>query len=132
MIAEAEARRSTAVSLEGARILVVEDEALIALSIEQTLRDFGCTVVALAMHIDDALPIAQSGDVDAAMLDVNVGGREVFPVADVLIRRRIPVLFATGYGAEALRSDLRGRPIIRKPFQARELRQALERALSSR
>ena len=117
MIAEAEARRSTAVSLEGARILVVEDEALIALSIEQTLRDFGCTVVALAMHIDDALLIAQSGDVDAAMLDVNVGGREVFPVADVLIRRRIPVLFATGYGAEALRSDLRGRPIIRKPFQ---------------
>ena len=78
------------------RILVVEDEAIIAMLVEEMVLDFGSEVVGPAAKMDDALRLASQAPLDAAILDVNVGGAVVFPVADVLQQRGIPIIFATG------------------------------------
>lgn len=112
--------------LSGLRILVVEDEFVIALSTETALRDLGCTDVVVALHLPDAVEIAKQQQLDAALLDVNLAGSEVFPVADVLVRRGIPFIFLTGYGPEVIRADLRHHYLVRKPFQPRDIKGALE------
>lgn len=119
-------------ALSGVRVLIVEDEALIALAVETLLRDFGCDVVAVAYHVSEALGVARSLPIDIALLDVNVAGKEVFPVADTLLSRSIPFVFASGYGVNALRADLRRHPLVHKPFAPQELRRALEDVLAGR
>ena len=85
------------------RILVVEDEAIIAMLVEEMVLDFGSEVVGPAAKMDEALRLASHAPLDAAILDVNVGGVVVVPVADVLQQRGIPIIFATGYGAVCCR-----------------------------
>lgn len=97
------------------------------MSVEQSLLDLGCAAVSVAFQLQDAVRIAETEEFDAAVLDVNLAGTEVFPLADVLARRGIPFVFATGYGPEAIRADLRGRPLIRKPFQPRDLKESIAR-----
>ena len=122
--------RPAPVDLRGVRVLVVEDEALVAMAVELQLLDFGCVIAALAFHVSEAVGAARSLPIDIALLDVNVAGREVFPVADALIARGIPFVFASGYGAQTLRPDLRHNLLLHKPFTAAELRRGLEAALA--
>jgi CheY-like chemotaxis protein len=109
------------------RVLLVEDEAMIAMLMEDMLAEFGCEIVAIAGHIGEALTVADSGDFDIAFLDVNLRGESVYPVAKVLQERAIPFAFVTGYGSagvDAAHSDV---PVLQKPFQARELEAVLHR-----
>jgi len=117
-------------TLDGRRILVVEDESLVAMLIETILEDMGCTVVGPASTVDEA--VALIGDetaLDGALLDVNVAGREVFPVADALKDRGVPFVFSTGYGEGGLPDHWRGQPTIQKPFTEQTVREALMKAL---
>ncbi|MBC7905561.1 MAG: response regulator [Rhodospirillaceae bacterium] len=103
--------------LAGLRVLVVEDDAMLAMALEMTLSDLGCEVVGLASNLTDAAPLAREATIDGAILDVNLSGEQVFPVADILAARNIPFVFATGYGVAGLRDCDRGRPVLQKPYE---------------
>lgn len=107
------------------RILVVEDEMMIAFMIEDMLAELGHEVVALAMRLPEALEAARRPDIDLAILDVNLDGLRSFPVADILIQRAIPFAFVTGYGAAGLDEGYRNRPVLAKPFLSADLRRLL-------
>jgi CheY-like chemotaxis protein len=107
------------------RILVVEDEMLVAMNIEDMLLELGHDVAGLASRLEPALALASEGRFDAAMLDVNLAGDPSFPVADLLAERKIPFLFATGYGRAGIEERFRHHPILQKPFRAAELAAAL-------
>jgi CheY-like chemotaxis protein len=107
------------------RILIVEDEMLVAMSFEDMLIELGYEVVGIASRLDSALAMAREVDFDVAMLDVNLAGDRSFPVADLLIARGIPFLFATGYGPEGIDEAYRGRLVLQKPFLADDLAAAV-------
>ena len=108
-------------SLVGLRVLVVEDDMLIALDIEQTLQNFGCVVVGPVGKLDAAMRMAESETLDAAILDVNIRGGSVFPVGERLRARGVPFALASGYGDWALPEAFRNQPRLTKPFTAHEL-----------
>lgn len=103
------------------RILVIEDEMMVAMGLEMALADAGYEVVGPFGRMDQALDAARNGQMDLALLDVNVRGEAVFPVADVLAARGIPFAFLTGYGSEALPVGFKAGRILSKPFQADRL-----------
>lgn len=103
-------------------MLLVEDEFLIALGIEQTLLGFGCHIVGPVPRLNQAVALAQTESLDGAVLDVNLNGTPVFPVATTLRARGIPFILTTGYEAAALPEAFRDCPRLRKPFSAEELR----------
>jgi CheY-like chemotaxis protein len=103
------------------RILLVEDELLIALSIELMLAELGYAVVGPLARLDEALARARTEPLDGALLDVHLGSDDVFPVADVLAARGVPFVFATGYDSLALPDRFRDRPHLQKPFGPRHL-----------
>ncbi|SCX95281.1 MULTISPECIES: response regulator [unclassified Pseudomonas] len=111
--------------LAGTRVLVVEDEGAIALLIEEMLEEFGCEVVASVARLAAACEIARSVQVDLAILDVNLAGEYVFPVADILRERQIPFLFSTGYGASGLPAEYAARSVLHKPFSESELQRKI-------
>ena len=115
-----------------ARILVVEDESLIRMLLEDMLADLGHEVVATASSVSTAKELATAGGFDAAILDVNLEGEEVFPVAEILAARSLPFVFASGYGQAALPEKFRDRPTLQKPFQGQQLEAAINRILASR
>jgi CheY-like chemotaxis protein len=119
------------IALQGRRVLVIEDESLVAMLLETILEDMGCVVVGPESNIDDGL-IAATGEasLDAALLDVNVAGREVFPVAEALRARGVPFVFSTGYGEAGLPEHWRGHPTIQKPFTEGAIRDALMKAMN--
>jgi DNA-binding response OmpR family regulator len=107
------------------RVLVVEDETLVAMLIEDYLLEFGCVVAASVGRVGKGLEALNKLEVDAAVLDVNVAGESVSPIAELLSGRSVPFIFASGYGARGVEARWNGRPVLQKPFAARELRQAL-------
>ena len=107
------------------RVLVVEDELLVSMLVEDMLADFGCKVVGPASDIDQALLLARDGEIDVAILDVNVSGRQSFPVADILKARGLPFAFASGYGEAGVIEAHRGAPVLQKPFRQSDLELAL-------
>jgi DNA-binding response OmpR family regulator len=109
------------VALEGARVLVVEDEYLVAALIEQMLESAGCIVMGPIPRVTEALDAVNDDDYDAAVLDVNLAGERINPVADALSERDVPFMFVTGYGANALPREYAERPHIGKPFRMAEL-----------
>jgi DNA-binding NtrC family response regulator len=116
--------------LAGKRVLVVEDEYLVALEVEGVLTDAGCIVVGPFARVRDALGVAEVEAVDVALLDVNVAGEVVFPVAHLLEERGTPFLFVTGYGQAILpRSDWE---CCTKPSQPEHLLEGLARKLQPR
>ena len=118
-------------ALQGRRVLVIEDESLVAMLLETILDDMGCAVVGPESNIDDGLlAVTTEGALDAALLDVNVAGREVFPVAEALKARGVPFVFSTGYGEAGLPEHWRGHPTIQKPFTEGAIREALMRAMN--
>lgn len=114
-------------ALEGKRVFLVEDEALVAMLVEDMLADEGCTLAATANRLAEA--IAKAGDrsleFDLAILDVNLAGEPVFPVAEALAARGVPFAFATGYGAGGLPDAWKGRPTLQKPFTSGDIRRVL-------
>ena len=113
------------------RWLVVEDESLIAMLIEETLTEAGFDVAGPVGRVAHALEEIARNDIAGAVLDVNIAGEPVYPVAAELARRNIPFLFLTGYGAHAVREDFRGRPILQKPFLPDQMRAVVERLAAS-
>ena len=111
------------------RILVVEGELMIRMLLEDMLGELGYTVAAEAARIDEALEAAQTADFDIAILDVNLNGQPISPVADALVARGMPFVFATGYGERGLPEPYRDRPTLKKPFQMDGLKQMLQSAL---
>lgn len=118
--------------LQGLRVLVVEDEALVAMLVEDMLSDFGCEVIGPAGSIRQALDAIASDPPDAAILDVNLGGEPVYPVADALRRCHAPFVLATGYGEMGVAEGYRDAPVLQKPFEESELRSRLRFCVSSR
>lgn len=117
-------------ALNGRRVLVVEDESLVAMLLETILEDMGCTPVGPASNIDEGEAMARDTvDLDAALLDVNVAGRQVFPVAAALKERGVPFVFSTGYGEGGLPDEWRGVTTIQKPFTEAAVRDALMKAI---
>ena len=108
---------------------VVEDETMVAILLEDMLEELGCEVLWTAHRVNKALDLVAGSAPDAAILDVNIAGDEVYPVAQALARRSIPFVFTTGYGARGLAESWRGRPIVQKPFQVQHLSQGLLSAL---
>ncbi|OHB34139.1 MAG: response regulator [Phenylobacterium sp. RIFCSPHIGHO2_01_FULL_70_10] len=111
--------------LQGLKVLVVEDEMMVSMLIEDMLGDLGCTVVGPASRIEEAFELAKSAEIDCAVLDVNLGGQPIFPLADVLREKGAPFAFATGYGDAGLREVDRGTPVLQKPFRESDLARIL-------
>ncbi len=118
-------------TLKARRVLIVEDEALVAMLVEEMLTDLGFEVVGPAMRLQRALQLARQEDFDVAVLDVNLANEQSFPVAEALRERGIPFIFATGYGSKGLTETFRDSITLQKPFEARQLEQALSRAIGS-
>ena len=114
---------------EPRRILIVEDESLVAMLLETILEDMGCTPVGPASSIDEGLRLAASEQLDGALLDVNVAGRQIFPVAEALRERGVPFVFSTGYGEGGLPDEWRGQRTIQKPFTESAVHEALMAAI---
>lgn len=110
--------------MAGCRVLVVEDETLIAMDIEAALQALGCAVIGPTGKLETALQLANS-DLDAAILDVTIRGGKVFPVAERLLALGIPFVLASGYGDWALPEHLRDQPRLTKPFTPAELEQRM-------
>jgi CheY-like chemotaxis protein len=116
--------------LSGRRVLIVEDESLVAMLIETILEDLGGEAVSPLASVEDALAFLEDRpSLDAALLDVNLAGRQVFPVAEALQASGVPFVFSTGYGEGGLPEEWRGRPTVQKPFTEAGLRSALQQAL---
>ncbi len=81
----------------GRRVLVAEDEALIALNVADDLEDIGCEIVGPAARVKDAVSLAEKAQIDVAVLDINLAGEPIWPVAEILQKRNIPFMFLTGY-----------------------------------
>ncbi|MCV9967496.1 response regulator [Pararhizobium sp. BT-229] len=113
------------------RILIVEDEYLVALYLEDLLTEMGHRVLYSASRINEALHLARTSEIDFAVLDVNLAGTQSFPIADVLRARGIPFVFATGYGTDGLIDGYRHETALRKPYEAAKLAEAIARAVPS-
>lgn len=118
--------------LSGSRVFLVEDEALVALMIEDMLTDLGFSVVASAAQLTKACELAAAKSFDVAILDVNIAGQFVFPVARILKDRRIPFLFSTGYGEPPLEDEFKDALAVAKPFSADQLEEKLRTLLPKR
>ena len=105
------------------RVLLVEDEALVAMMIQETLVEFGFQVVGPVSTTSEALAAAQDKHLDAAVLDINLGDSLAYGVADILEKRGVPFVFVTGYNSESVESRFIGIPILQKPIE----RQALQK-----
>ncbi|MDN5864250.1 MAG: response regulator [Gammaproteobacteria bacterium] len=108
---------------EARRILVVEDETMIAMLLEDMLAALDCTVVGPFATVATALEALQREPPRAALLDINLGGHEVYPVAEALAGRNIPFAFVTGYDDAGVDAAWRERPLLEKPFRREDLEQ---------
>jgi DNA-binding response OmpR family regulator len=113
--------------LAGLRVIVVEDELLIAMLIEDILVEQNCVILGPFHRVDLALEAARGGDVDVAVLDVNVAGVKVWPVAEILEARGIPFLLLSGYGRDAVPENHPGWTVCAKPFRPETLIATLAR-----
>ena len=103
---------------------------MIRMLLEDMLTDLGYGVAASAGGLEEAITLAKNSDFDVAILDVNLNGEPIMPVAEVLVARGLPFVFATGYGERGLPEPYRDRPTLKKPFQIDGLKQMLQSALA--
>jgi CheY-like chemotaxis protein len=116
----------TTAKLAGLRILLVEDDAVIAMLLERTLQRLGITVLGPVGSLSKALDMAQLQEFDGAILDVTIRGGDVYPVAELLMTRGIPFVLATGYKVDNLPENIRGQRLLRKPYSNDEFTAALQ------
>lgn len=113
-------------NLTARRILVVEDDLVIAVLIEEALQDLGCVVVGPVGKLDTALRLADDEALDGAILDVTIRGGKIFPVVERLQARGVPFVLASGYGDWALPEAFRNQPRLTKPFRVEELKAQMQ------
>jgi CheY-like chemotaxis protein len=113
------------------RVLVVEDEYLIRMLLEDMLAELGYAVAAAVGSIAEASAFATDGEFDVAILDVNLDGQEIYPVADILAKRGLPFVFVSGYGEQSLLERFRNRPSLQKPFESEQIKTTLAGLLAS-
>ncbi len=116
--------------LSNRKVLVVEDEMMIAMLIEDMLDEFGCRLVGPATSVPRALELIGNQSIEVAILDLNLDGKDTYAIADALQRNNVPFIFATGYGSAGLRQEYENRPVLQKPFQQKDLETALADALA--
>src|ERR1700709_684948 len=121
----------TATQPRGGSVFLVEDEVMIRMMVADMLEELGYRVVAEAGEINEALRLAQSTEFDVAILDVNVNGKVISPVAELIAARNRPFIFATGYGSSGLPPEYRDRPALQKPFQLETLARMIDSTLKS-
>src|SRR3978361_2302658 len=113
----------------GGSVFLVEDEVMIRMMVADMLDELGYTIAAEAGEIGEALKLAQTTEFDIAILDVNVNGKVISPVAELIKARTGPFIFATGYGSSGLPEEYRDRPALQKPFQLETLARMIEGAI---
>jgi CheY-like chemotaxis protein len=119
-------------ALQGLRVLIAEDNLFAAMELESALLDLGCEPVGPVAQLDQALRLAQQEHLDGALLDVDLRGELVFAVAEELERRRIPVIFASGYDTDDMfPARFVRHPRLRKPFGENEIRRVLEASIGA-
>src|SRR5438128_687619 len=116
---------------EGCSVFLVEDEVMIRMMVADMLEELGYSVAAEAGEIGEAVRLAQSTEFDLAILDVNVNGKVITPVAELITARNRPFIFATGYGSSGLPQEYRDRPALQKPFQLETLAQVIASTMKS-
>jgi CheY-like chemotaxis protein len=109
--------------------VMIADEVMIRMMVADMLEELGYSVAAEAGEINEAIRLAQSAEFDLAILDVNVNGKVISPVAELIDSRNIPFIFATGYGSSGLPEEFRDRPALQKPFQVETLGRIIDVAL---
>jgi CheY-like chemotaxis protein len=109
------------------RVLLVEDEALVAMLMEDMLADLDCEIFAAVGRLDEAVAAARTGQFDMAFIDVNLRGVPAWPLADVLRSRAIPFAFVTGYGMAGADPAYADIPVLQKPFRGQDLEAVLQR-----
>lgn len=112
------------------RILIVEDEFLVAMLLEDLLLEMGYSAVTCIARLDKALQFVGKAPINIAILDVNLDGDRSYPVAEILRRRGIPFIFATGYGVDGVIGEFRNERVLQKPYDPEELKQAIDEALA--
>jgi len=122
----------TATRPPGGSVFLVEDEVMIRMMVADMLDELGYKIAAEAGEIAEAIRLVQSTDFDLAILDVNVNGKVISPVADLIKARNRPFIFATGYGSSGLPEEYRDLPSLQKPFQIETLARAIDDALKGR
>jgi CheY-like chemotaxis protein len=118
--------------MKNAAFFLVEDEALLRMMTAEMLEELGHRVVAEAGSISAAEPLARTAEFDLAFLDINVGGKIITPIAEILADRGLPFIFVSGYGSEGRPMAFRDRPALRKPFLIESLADMIERVLGNR
>jgi CheY-like chemotaxis protein len=116
---------SGASPVAGLRVFVAEDEFHVLRLIEDMLADLGCVVVNSVSNLPLALQAAETTEAQAAVLDINLAGQSIYPVAQVLKQRGIPILFSTGYDLAGIEPEWKSCSIIQKPFAVEQLHSAL-------
>ena len=116
--------------LSGRRVLVVEDETMVAWLLEDMLADLGCAVVGPAAHVNQALAMLDAEALDAAVVDINLNGQKSYPVADALAARGVPFVFSTGYNKDSLPNSYQSFPALQKPFDRLKLGDTLAKLLT--
>lgn len=122
----------TTTPVAGLRVFVAEDEFHVLELIEHMLDALGCVVVDSASTAEAALERAGVTDAEVAVLDVNLRGQSIFPTAELLKERGIPILFSTGYGSAGIEFAWKASPVIQKPFATEQLEAALRHLLRAR
>ncbi|MGN6310770.1 MAG: response regulator [Xanthobacteraceae bacterium] len=115
----------------GGSVFLVEDETMIRMMVAEMLVDLGYSIAGEAGDVNEALRLIETLDFDIAILDVNVNGKVITPVARAIAARKRPFIFATGYGTQGMPEEFRGRPALQKPFQMETLARMVEAALKS-
>ena len=114
------------------RTLVVEDEFLIRLAIVDMLTGMGIRRISATGSLEEAIEWSRTREFDLAVLDVNLGGKTVYPAAEILRDRNVPLFFTTGYGIDGILEQWRSTPIVHKPYEANALKSAIDAVIGRR
>ena len=124
-------RQDERFDLNGVRVFIVEDESLVAMQLEDMLTDLGCDIVGMAMRLNRAREMLETApQMDVAILDVNISGEKVYPVAELLRSRGIRLVFATGYGRSGVTPEWHSWPILQKPYTERQVASTLAHVMT--
>jgi CheY-like chemotaxis protein len=117
--------------MKGSLIFLVEDEALIRMMVAEMLEELGHRVIAEAGSILEAEPLARTSKFDLGIFDINVGGCNISPVAEIVSARGLPFIFVSGYGPEGRPASFKDKPVLRKPFLIEHLADMINSALNN-
>ncbi len=120
--------------LKGLNVFVVEDEFAVLLMLEDMLAELGCELAGTASRMAEAHKLVGESKTSpsVALLDVNVAGEPVYPLAEIFASKQVPIVFSTGYGGSGMDPQWRGRPILQKPYRIEDLQKALLAAIAGK